>query len=1052
MLTRASSALRVQPGEARLVMWLVLLMFLPSAGGAVGSPSIEALFYARFGVQYLPYLYVTLGLVTLATSLLLTALLGRVSRRRLYRGLPPVLGALLIVARILVSLRLAWFYPVLWLGMYLLWTLQSSLTWGLAGAVCNTRQAKRLFPLFGAGGILGIALGGLITRWLVNALGTENLLLVWAAALLISFPIVRHLTTGLRERPARGRRAARLRDDVARGYQFVRRSSLMRWIALAAFWLSLLSFTIAFPFSQAVARQFPSEDALTAFLGIFQGLTTLAAFLAALFIANRWYAWLGFMSALLALPLLYLGGFGLLLLANTFTLLVAFRFIQMAWLQGIATTAYQALFNVVPPDWREQTRAFVDGVPTQLGTMLVGVVLIAGQSALQPWHLFAGGAAAAAVAALVIWRARQAYGLALAEALRSGQPHIFLSEPQPFGSLPRDAAAVSAVLAGLADPDPVVRRVSADLLGSVQLPAAVSAAVGALSDPDVPVRVAALHSLAAAHAATALLDVAALLPDPEPEVRLQAIETLRQLAGLGRGLALFLRPLLADADPAVKAQAAIATLRAGSDPPAAQTLLALTHSASAADRALGLKALGEWSDPTASTLASAGLADSNPSVRCAAVRAVAHLSPSGSLAQLVAALGDEAGMVRASAAQALAGLGQPALPALTTALAQPGLEAGALQALSQMPLHPPASVLAGYARAKVSLGLQYAAWHSAVVALAPPSEPLRLLGESLAVAARAQALRAIHAIGLLADTAAADLVQQGLTSRSPGQQANALEMIDSWSHRDIVRPVLALWETAAATPPAPSASAAAVFSLILYDADPWLRACAAFAAGGYRAPGSSGALSLEGQLAHLVESDTDAFVRDTAALALAAAPPTRYDSLTVGQPDQTPGAPTPPLTHEAHMDTLATLSIMERILFLRRVRLFSDLPPSELKQVAAITNEQYYLDGEVIARQGDPGEEMYIIVSGEVLVTDRAGSQPAVELARRGPGEYVGEMAIISQEPRMASLSAHGDVRVLHIAQPQFEAILRERPETSLAVMRVLCARLKEMQQRELAQ
>jgi len=152
------------------------------------------------------------------------------------------------------------------------------------------------------------------------------------------------------------------------------------------------------------------------------------------------------------------------------------------------------------------------------------------------------------------------------------------------------------------------------------------------------------------------------------------------------------------------------------------------------------------------------------------------------------------------------------------------------------------------------------------------------------------------------------------------------------------------------------------------------------------------------------------------------------------------------------MDTLATLSVMDRILFLRRVRLFSDLPPSELKQVAAITNEQYYLDGEVIARQGEPGDEMYIIVSGEVQVTDGQDTRSPVEVAGRGPGEYVGEMAIISQEPRMASLIAHGDVRVLHIEQPQFEAILRERPETSLAVMRVLCARLKEVQQREVTQ
>ena len=146
------------------------------------------------------------------------------------------------------------------------------------------------------------------------------------------------------------------------------------------------------------------------------------------------------------------------------------------------------------------------------------------------------------------------------------------------------------------------------------------------------------------------------------------------------------------------------------------------------------------------------------------------------------------------------------------------------------------------------------------------------------------------------------------------------------------------------------------------------------------------------------------------------------------------------------METLSTLSIMDRILFLKRVPLFSDLPPAELKQVAAIATELFYLDSDIIAHQGDPGDEMYIIVSGEVLVMADQGGHSATALARRGPGEYVGEMAIISQEPRMASLVAHGDVRVLNIEQAQFEAILRERPDTSLAVMRVLCARLKEVQ------
>src|SRR5258708_16777487 len=117
MLAHAASALQVRPGEGRLVSWLVLLMFLPSAGGAIGSPSVEALFYARFGVQYLPYMYVALFLLTLVTSLLLTALLGRASPPPLYLSLPLVPGAFLIVAPVLLCLLLTRFHPPLWLRL-----------------------------------------------------------------------------------------------------------------------------------------------------------------------------------------------------------------------------------------------------------------------------------------------------------------------------------------------------------------------------------------------------------------------------------------------------------------------------------------------------------------------------------------------------------------------------------------------------------------------------------------------------------------------------------------------------------------------------------------------------------------------------------------------------------------------------------------------------------------------------------------------------------------------------------------------------------------------
>lgn len=150
------------------------------------------------------------------------------------------------------------------------------------------------------------------------------------------------------------------------------------------------------------------------------------------------------------------------------------------------------------------------------------------------------------------------------------------------------------------------------------------------------------------------------------------------------------------------------------------------------------------------------------------------------------------------------------------------------------------------------------------------------------------------------------------------------------------------------------------------------------------------------------------------------------------------------------METLATLPVMERILFLRRVPLFADLPPADLKQVAAITEEVTFSDGDTIVRQGEPGDEMYIIVSGDVSVRVAADEHTSPrEIARRTVGDYIGEMAVISREPRIATLIAIDSVRVLCLNRKQFEGILRERPEIGMALMRILCQRLKESSSKE---
>jgi HEAT repeat protein len=147
---------------------------------------------------------------------------------------------------------------------------------------------------------------------------------------------------------------------------------------------------------------------------------------------------------------------------------------------------------------------------------------------------------------------------------------------------------------------------------------------------------------------------------------------------------------------------------------------------------------------------------------------------------------------------------------------------------------------------------------------------------------------------------------------------------------------------------------------------------------------------------------------------------------------------------EPIMDSITTLSLMDRILFLKRVPLFTALSPSELKQVAAIAEEEIFPDGEVLAYQGEEGDAMFVIVSGEVRVCLPKDNQD-VEVARRKSGEYVGELSIINREPRNATLIASGDVRALCIDQKSFEGLIRERPEVSLYIIQVLSKRLKEL-------
>jgi HEAT repeat protein len=1016
---RLAEILKIHPGEGRMVVLIISIMLFTSAGFTLGNTGVEALFFARFGVQFLPYMYMALGILSFFITLGITALLGRVRPERLYIFLPVVMAALLVGGWAFLYTDFNFIYPTLWLGMAVLDSLITLVVWGLASMMCDTRQSKRLFPLFNTGRIFGAVLGGFGTSLLVNWIGTESLILVMAGTLLVSFGAGRTLVDQRIGQEVRARHARRSQGgmiaEMKKGYQYVRRSELMRLVSVSAILFSVLYFSIALPFSRTATLQFTEEDALAGFLGLFNALSTGAAFLASLLLANRLFARFGIMPMILFLPVIYLLGFGALAISEIFLIIVAFRFLQNLWITGIASSAWQAMFNPVPTERRDQVRIFIDGVPAKAGTFIAGAILFIGEQTFSPQQLYLVGLLTAVVTIFTLRKAGRAYKAALVDALRAGRPTLFTEEEEPFGGFRQDAATFEAALQGMTHTDPLVRRTSAEILGILDETRAQAALVTALDDHVSDVRVTSLQSLARAGAATAILEVTAKLNDPEAEVRAQAVESLFSLAKYPHGLKTYLEPLLQDPDSFVRSRAAVGLLKLGMHTAARDLLRSTAIVGSQEDRVTAIQAMAEWGDLDAFALIEAELTDQyapSPVRRNAAIALGACGSKAAPL--LLATLADHDLGVRGGAVIGLSRLGPQIMHGVLTKLSDPAAEEGALQVLERLPLQQISGDILEYALTRITSALRYNTLWRSVSAFAKTG-PLELLADSLRERAIRDSLHALKALSLVNDRETILVAIENLKSKESSQRANALETLDTIRDAKTIRPLLEIWEPVDTAPT--TGHVAEILAVILeHEQDEWLRACAAFAAKSETSSRANESLS------RLAQFDADPFVRQVANL-----------NLQKGE----------------FMDTIASLSIMERILLLRHVPLLADLSPADLKRVAAIASEHHFLDGEIIFEQDEPGDEMYVVVSGEVRVLVKSDSHTNKEVARRKAGETVGEMSVISGSLRSATLAAAGDVHLLCIDQKSFEGLLRERPEVSLAVMRMLCDRLRQATQRE---
>jgi hypothetical protein len=131
------------------------------------------------------------------------------------------------------------------------------------------------------------------------------------------------------------------------------------------------------------------------------------------------------------------------------------------------------------------------------------------------------------------------------------------------------------------------------------------------------------------------------------------------------------------------------------------------------------------------------------------------------------------------------------------------------------------------------------------------------------------------------------------------------------------------------------------------------------------------------------------------------------------------------------------------MLQLRRVPLFRMLTPEDLQRVASVATERWFDDGETLIREGEPGDELFVVVEGRVRVVQRAPDGSERTVRTYGEGDHIGELAVLLARPRAASVVADGgSVRTLVIGGEGLTAILRERPDAAMALIATLAERL----------
>lgn len=932
--------------------------------------------------------------------------------------------------------------------------------WNLAGELFDARQAKRLFGLISSGGTLASMGFGAGLSWLASRVDVANLLFLIVLALATCA-----LCAGtLGRRYAGSFRAAPDGDSDKPTLSALSRTPLLLSLTVLVVVMTMVTNLTDYQFDLALQQRFGQDPgSMLIFLGRLSLWTGLGAAFFQFVLAGSILEKLGLRAALLLLPLgMGLGSFAVLVSGGLFWAVLAPRVVDLVLKYTLNQTAQNLLYLPVKSRLRRQAKVVLDGIVNPATVCFLGLTFLLvdqfGSFEVVYWSI-------PVLALVVVW---------LVTVIRASRQYVeTLSRTISL----RDFSPDQEVL-NLADGSTV--GVLARTLESRD-PMQVVHALGLLPQlPEVDWS-RHLHPLFEHHqaevrgqAATVVRElklshlvdrVGLLLEDDEESVRMLAVDCLCALEGstaVDR-----VKPLLSCASLRVRGAAVAGLVRYGGLDgilQAAEHLKQMVTSSLPEERLVGARVLGRLETRSYFEPLVPLFQDPCAEVRAASVEAAGALAAEALVPHLLPLLADD--RLRGLTVEALKRCAGETHPALHHEIRRADLSEPEKVALVKIVSHHPTpeDVTLLWDQLLQSQGPYQGEVCRALLKMRSrgvdlPQQGLQeildqdvarlyklcsylsdqddLLAEAVRVRVRQGHERLLGLLCLCHPEIPLTSLQAALFRDDERLRAYAVELLDNLiggSDKDLLLPLFGndeagLRRLARSRLAVESRPREAEVEELGSWGDPWLRVCALHlseAVTPFLLESLSSGLLLERETAWMrlreLEAPSD-FEQ-------------RLEKLGNGGLRGSPYLER--LSGRQKGNGLMPLSNIEELIFLRSVPLFAELTGEEVAGIVPITHEVHFQQGDSLIAQGEEGHCLYVVVSGTVEVT--IDGEPVSNL---GPRDTLGELAVLSEQPRSANCRALSEVVALRLDKSDFWELMGERPEIAKGVIKVLMRYVK---------